>query len=137
MKKISILFSFIFLTIACKNNSSKENKQTFKTSFKSGKTVYNNYCIACHMANGEGVPKAFPPLAKSDYLMTDISRAIKIVKYGQQGEITVNGKVYNGSMTPLGLSNKEIADVLNYITNSWGNTNNNLITVNEVSSIER
>ncbi|RSK39265.1 c-type cytochrome [Mangrovimonas spongiae] len=140
MKKHPILLSVIFLIIACKNtasNNSLEEKPDFKTSLENGKIVYNNYCITCHMANGEGVPKAFPPLAKSDYLMIDIPRAIKIVKYGQQGEITVNGKTYNGSMTPLGLSDKQIADVLNYITNSWGNTNDNLITVNEVSSMER
>ncbi|WP_204345041.1 c-type cytochrome [Psychroserpens algicola] len=105
-------------------------------SMKRGKVIYTDFCVSCHMPNGKGVPKAFPPLAKSDYLMNNRIESIKSIKYGQSGEITVNGITYNGTMTPLGLEDSEIADVMNYITNSWGNSNSNLITAKEVSKIE-
>ena len=64
---------------------------------------------------------AFPPLAKSDYLMADVDRSIKIVIEGLSEEIEVNGQKYNGAMQPSGLDDKDIADVLNYVRNSWGN----------------
>lgn len=140
MKKHLSILCICLATIACKDskpNNTTINKEDLNISFKNGKMVYDNFCITCHMANGEGVSNAFPPLAKSDYLMENIPRAIKIVKYGQQGKITVNGKTYNGSMTPLGLSDKEIADVLNYVTNTWGNKNTYLITEKQVSNIQR
>ncbi|MDG5491530.1 cytochrome c [Psychroserpens sp. SPM9] len=116
------------------NKIQKDPKLT--ESMKRGKDVYTNFCVSCHLPNGKGVPKAFPPLAKSDYLMNNRIESIKSIKYGQSGEITVNGVKYNGTMTPLGLEDAEVADVMNYITNSWGNTNDKLITPEEVSKIE-
>jgi nitrite reductase (NO-forming) len=79
-------------------------------------------CFACHQAEGQGVPNAFPPLAKSDFLNADVDRAIDIVLHGKTGEITVNGKTYNSVMTQQMLSAEEIANVLTYVYNSWGNS---------------
>ena len=103
-------------------------------SIESGAEVYVEYCITCHMAEGEGVPGAFPPLAKADYLMADIERAIGIVKYGQQGEIVVNGVTYNNYMQEIGLEDEEVRDVMNYILNSWGNQYERAITLEEVQA---
>jgi nitrite reductase (NO-forming) len=86
-----------------------------------GKNIYGSTCFACHQASGQGVPGAFPPLAKSDYLNADVNRAIDIVMRGKSGEITVNGKKYNSVMTAQMLSNREIANVLTYVYNSWDN----------------
>lgn len=86
-----------------------------------GKNIYSSTCFACHQASGQGVPGAFPPLASSDYLNADVNRAIEIVLRGKTGEITVNGKKYNSVMTAQLLSNKDIANVLTYVYNSWGN----------------
>ena len=108
-----------------------------KASMARGKDIYVDFCVSCHLPNGKGVPKAFPPLANSDYLRKNREESIKAIKYGQSGEITVNGITYNGVMAPLGLENDEIADVMNYITNSWGNSNATLITEQEVSEIEQ
>ena len=44
-----------------------------------GKAIYSNTCLACHQANGEGLPNAFPPLAHSDILNSDVNNAIDIV----------------------------------------------------------
>ena len=68
------------------------------------------------------MPGTFPPLAKSDYLMTDKSRAIAAVLNGLTGPVEVNGQRYNGVMPPMGyLKDDEIADILSYVRQSWGN----------------
>jgi mono/diheme cytochrome c family protein len=147
MKIIIINLFLCFVLLGCNNTKKKEPISEFRTteiqqnpklmeSMVRGEDLYNNFCVTCHMPNGKGVPKTFPPLANSDYLMNHRSKSIKAIKYGLSGEITVNGETYNMAMTRLGLSNTEIADVMNYITNSWGNKNSILITEKEVSEIK-
>lgn len=86
-----------------------------------GKQVYMTTCFACHQSEGQGIESVFPPLAASDYLNADVDRSIKVVLQGLQGEITVNGETYNNVMPSQGLTDEEIANVLTYIYNSWGN----------------
>lgn len=86
-----------------------------------GKNLYARSCIACHQADGSGLGEAFPPLAESDYLNADERRAIDIVLRGLTGEITVNGKKYNSAMPAQVLNDDEIASVLTFVYNSWGN----------------
>ncbi|WP_420573246.1 PQQ-dependent sugar dehydrogenase [Kordia sp.] len=106
-------------------------------SLKRGKAVYNNVCAQCHLPNGKGVPSAFPPLAGSDWLSGKVVESIRSVKFGLKGEITVNGKKYNGVMLPLGLTNKQVADVMNYTSSSWGNTTKNFYTAKEVAKVRK
>ncbi|WP_436410111.1 copper-containing nitrite reductase [Polaribacter huanghezhanensis] len=113
--------------------STKE--KTLAQKMSDGKQVYMKTCFACHQATGQGIPNAFPPLAKSDFLNADVDRAIGIVKHGKTGEITVNGKKYNSVMTAQNITDVEIADVLTYIYNSWGNNKTN-VTVNSVSKVK-
>jgi mono/diheme cytochrome c family protein len=86
------------------------------------------------MHEGEGVIGAFPPLAGADYLLQKRTESIHAVKFGQKGEITVNGVKYNNIMLPLYLSDEEVADVLNYVLNSWGNKGE-FVTVEEVKAV--
>jgi len=87
-----------------------------------GEGLYATHCGACHQPAGQGLAGAFPPLAKADYLMADRSRAIETILKGRSGEITVNGVKYNALMPGMGhLSDDEIAAILTYVTNSWGN----------------
>ena len=86
-----------------------------------GKKIYMQTCVACHQATGAGIPGAFPPLAKSDYLNKDTNRAIKGVVKGLKGPITVNGKKFNSAMPAQALSDQQIADVMTYVYSSWGN----------------
>ena len=110
-----------FLLMWGVNWLSAEQEDGLQESMKRGEEVYSANCASCHQAMGEGVEGAFPPLAKTNYLK-DQRRAIDIILHGQEGEITVNGKKYNTPMIALGqLSDKEVADVLNYVSNSWGN----------------
>lgn len=115
------------------------NSQTaeLKSSIERGKDIYTDFCVTCHLPNGEGVENVYPPLAQSDYLKDNREASIKGVKYGQKGEIVVNGKTYNSFMAPMGLSDDEVADVMNYITNSWGNQEDKIITEEEVSKIKK
>lgn len=78
-------------------------------------------CAACHQATGRGLPNLFPPLAGSDYLNADKSRAIKIVIYGHQGEVLVNGVKFNNNMPAFPLGDHDVANVLTYVYNSFGN----------------
>ena len=100
----------------------------------SGKEIYSKVssgggmCVACHLPNGKGQPGAFPPLADSDWVLGDKERLIKISIHGLQGEIAVNGEKYVGVMQGFGqplaspLDDQQIADVLTYIRNEWGNS---------------
>ncbi|MCO4763525.1 MAG: nitrite reductase, copper-containing [Myxococcales bacterium] len=87
-----------------------------------GKRLYGSNCAACHQPGGAGLNSVFPPLAKSDYLMADADRAIGIIIRGKMGKITVNGKAYNGVMPAVRMSDDDVASVLTYVRNSWGNS---------------
>lgn len=112
---------------------SLQQDKELSESINRGKVIYADFCVTCHLENGEGVEYTFPPLAKSDYLANNREASIRGVKYGQRGEITVNGKVYNNTMMPMGLEDQEIADVLNYVMNSWGNSQESAVTAEEVA----
>jgi nitrite reductase (NO-forming) len=92
-------------------------------------------CFVCHQPDGKGVGDQIPPLAKSDLLMTDKTGAIRGVIQGRNGELSVNGKKYNGIMVPFGhLTDEQIADVITYVRNNWGNSGD-AATVKEVHDI--
>ena len=81
----------------------------------------------CHQPNGQGLPGVFPPLAKSDFLKKITDRKdrrewVEIILKGKQGKVTVNGKEFNGIMTPVaGLSDEDLATVMNFVANTWSN----------------
>jgi nitrite reductase (NO-forming) len=86
-----------------------------------GKRTDLTTCFACHQPEGQGLADQFPPLAKSDYLMADKDRAIRSVLRGLSGPIVVNGKPFNNSMPELPFNDDEVADVLTFVMNSFGN----------------
>lgn len=108
--------------------------KSFAEQMEFGKQIYGQTCIACHQAEGQGIPNAFPPLAKADYLNADVNRAIEIVLRGKTGEITVNGVKYNSVMTKQMISQEEVANVLTYVYNSWGN-NKTVVTTEMVKKV--
>ncbi len=88
-----------------------------------GKTLYENNCANCHQSNGTGLGKLIPPLRNSDYFKGNVHRTIWIIRNGQQGEITVNGQIYNQGMPPNPqLKPLEIAQITTYLYNIWGNS---------------
>ena len=124
-----LLFFFINLHLSSQDVKLVESLQR-------GSEIYFDFCVTCHMEQGEGVSNTFPPLAKSDYLMENRAESIRGIKYGQRGELIVNGVTYNGAMTPMGLEDEEIADVMNFILNSWGNSSKDKVTTEEVAAID-
>jgi nitrite reductase (NO-forming) len=108
--------------------------KTVPEQVKSGKELYGRTCFACHQSEGQGIPNAFPPLAKSDFLNANSDRAINAVLHGLSGEVTVNGKKFNNVMTSQNLTDEEVADVLTYVYNSWGN-NKTVVTSAKVKAL--
>lgn len=87
-----------------------------------GKRLFTSICAACHQPTGLGRPNLFPPLAGSDFLNADKNRAIQIVIFGRQGEVVVNGMKFNNNMPSFPLSDENVANVLTYVYNSFGNS---------------
>lgn len=108
-----------------------------KASIQRGSELYEEFCMQCHLPDGKGTDGVIPPLAGSDWLKNKRKECIHAVKYGQNGPIVVNGKKYNGTMAPMGLTDKEVADVMNYIMNSWGNKSSQMVTEEEVKQIKK
>jgi len=97
--------------------------RTLDERMATGGTLFTTHCSACHQANGQGLAGAFPPLAQSSYLVEKgAGAAVDAVLNGLSGPITVNGKDYNAVMPALAyLSDSDVADVVTYVMNSWGN----------------
>ena len=134
---MKLFFSFISIATIIQFIWLQQNKP-LKESITRGNEIYNDFCVQCHLDNGEGVAGIFPPLSNSDYLLNNIRESIYGIKYGMEGPITVNGELYDGIMVSQGLDNEEIADVMNYILNSWENSyNNEIITPSLVNEIKQ
>lgn len=115
--KLAVLLLFVlFINTELCAQTDEDSKSILR-----GKQLYEANCQACHMADGNGLAGVFPPLAKSDYLLESAARASQAILNGLNGAIIVNGVTYNGVMSAIPFSNQEVADVMNYIGNTWGN----------------
>ena len=132
--KSALLTYLCFCSIAFLNLQVQKSKSE---SIKNGAELYRDFCYRCHGFNGEGQLNLIPPLKSSDYLLNNIDLSIAGLKYGLKGEIIVNGKSYNSYMAYQGLENDEIADIMNYILNEWGNNSEEFITSARVDKVEK
>lgn len=107
--------------------------KTIEERVTRGKRIYDTSCFACHQMNGQGLPGAFPPLAKSDYL-NNKTKAISAVVHGLEGKITVNGKEFDSIMPAQILSDEDVANVLTYVYSAWGNSKK-VVTPAEVKAV--
>jgi mono/diheme cytochrome c family protein len=90
-------------------------------SITRGKQVYAEQCLACHQADALGVQGMNPPLVKTKFILGDKPTLVKIVLNGMKG-VEVEGEDYHGVMAPhADLTDQQIADVLTYVRNSFGN----------------
>ncbi len=136
-------------TIACSSPGNQEGSASTTPSepepettpavqtqaLEKGKTIYNQYCLACHQGDGNGVAGAFPPLTQTKWVAGDKATLISVILNGMQGEITVKGEVYNNAMPAHGfLSDEEIGAVLTYVRQSFGNDYSE-ITTEEVTEV--
>jgi mono/diheme cytochrome c family protein len=118
MKKITLTltgFALIVLALA-------QTGGNLKASIDRGKKVYDTYCLSCHMEDGNGVPRMNPPLAKTTWVTGDKKKLIAVILNGMDEEVQINGQAYSNTMAPHDfLKDDEIADVLTYVRNSFGN----------------
>ncbi len=118
MFKAQFKFSFfVLLTTMCYSiNGSAQNMQK-------GKKIYEQKCLACHQADGGGVPNMNAPLdGASNVVGKDIARLVRIIRYGYNERVALDGFYYSNAMTASpDLKDNEIADLLTYIRNSWSN----------------
>lgn len=125
-----LLLPLTVLFISCGGNSEKNEKSNtldsraeirLKQYQVQGAKIYSTYCANCHQQDGKGLASLYPPLAASDYLLENLPRAACIIKNGQTKEIEVNGVKYNQMMPGNPITNLEVAEVLTFIGNAWGN----------------
>ncbi|AQG79992.1 cytochrome C [Spirosoma montaniterrae] len=114
---MALLTATLLYSLSCQSDD-EIKRQRYITE---GILVYKNNCANCHQTDGKGLAALYPPLAGSDYLAKKDS-VICLIRYGQQGPIVVNGKRYNRPMPAQPqLSDLEIAELVTYIYNEWGN----------------
>ncbi|MEM9337296.1 MAG: cytochrome c [Bacteroidota bacterium] len=129
LSKLALLATVLFITSCGGETKSEKGAVELNSREKirlrqyqvQGAKVYTTYCANCHQQDGSGLAALYPPLAGADYLLENLPRAACIIKHGQAKEIVVNGVTYNQMMPGNPISNLEIAEVLTYITNAWGN----------------
>ena len=103
-----------------------------KASMTRGKALYETACLACHQADGSGVPNLNPPITKTKWVLGDKSKLIDIILKGMDEEIEVDGQYYSNTMPAhTHLKDQEVADILTYVRNSFGNKAS-AVTVSEV-----
>ncbi len=134
MRRIMVMGNVLFLLFI--TSAFIQTTYSFPNSIERGKEVYTTFCMNCHMADGKGMENAYPPVAKSDYLKRPVKDLINNVLKGESGELKVNGVLYNAIMPAQDyLTDGQIADVLNYVNNSWGNKNLKAITPEQVKKM--
>lgn len=113
---------FLLPLLAIQASAADKPKTPDAEQVKRGQAIYARTCIACHQPTGMGLPPVFPPLAGSEWVAKGTSVAVRNILHGMQGPVTVKGMNYNSMMPPvIGLKDAEIADVVTYVANSFGN----------------
>ncbi len=136
-----LIFSFIFSSCEQDKNGGRLDHLDKRTRIRlrqylvEGKRLYDIYCSNCHQKDGQGLARLYPPLKNSDYLLPNKEKVICGMRYGQQGEIIVNGISFNQPMPAnLNITDLEIAEIATYIYTEFADSVQ-IITINEVRDI--
>lgn len=119
--KLGIITGLLVVIAALTYSCQSENEIEFMRYYTSGQQLYTTRCQNCHGAKGEGLAALIPPLTDSVYLKANRPQLACYMQNGLHLPIMVNGKPFNGQMPPSNLSPVEIAEVLTYVENSFGN----------------
>ena len=146
MKRIVGVFLFFLICTflsSCdqKDQSNKYDHLDQRTKIRlrqylsEGKRLYNLHCANCHQVDGAGLARLYPPLKQSDYLISNRKESICGMRYGQKGEIIVNGISFDQEMPGvITLTDLEIAEIATYVYTELADTVQ-IITLNEVRDI--
>ena len=142
--KLTIFLWLSIALISCgspsKNNSGNALSETEKSTVQAmqehpGKRVYDQYCKACHMADGAGMRGMHPPLVNNKTVNGNTGKLIEVTMKGMSGKVVIDGVEYNGLMPPhTHLTNQQIADVLTYVRQNFSN-NSGPITPEDVARL--
>ncbi len=131
-KVLSLTFLLALVAMASAEDKNPPSAEVMKR----GQAVYSRTCIACHQPTGLGIAPVFPPLAGSEWVAMSPSIPVRNILHGMTGPVSVKGTVYNGMMPPVaGLTDGDIADVVTYVRNSFGNTGP-AVTEDDVKAIK-
>lgn len=135
---IAVALSFLFIQYSSAQTKPKAHAKApvaSAASIAAGKKIYLQYCLSCHMVDGGGVPNMNPPLIKTTYVLGDKVRLIKVVLNGFEQNVDIDGQSYTNNMPPQNmLKDQEIADVLTYVRNNFGNKAS-AVKVTEVKAV--
>lgn len=107
-----------------------------KASMQRGQAVYAANCLSCHQADGGGIPSMNAPLVKTSYVLGDSKKLVGIILKGMQG-VEIDGEEYRNIMPGFGhLTNQQIADVLTYVRNNFGNKAT-AVTLKDVAAVRK
>lgn len=120
MKAIIIISAFLVI-VGLIASCQTEQQVEFNRYYSAGAAVYQSHCQNCHGDKGQGLAALIPPLTDTAYLRKNRAVLPCALKLGVSGKITVSGKEFEGQMPATELSPIEIAEVLTYVTNSFGN----------------
>ncbi len=125
-KLIAIWFAALGIILISNCTSSKGQQ---------GEYLYNVYCAPCHMEDGNGLERLYPPLNQADFLAENQEHIPCIIRHGIEGKIIVNGVEFNEPMAGIeDLNDVEINNIINYINQAW---DNDIPTVNFKTTEER
>lgn len=120
---VAVLLAALSLTPAPSvGNPLVHEAELAQSNFEKGGELYLQNCAACHQSDGQGLPGAFPPLAKSDFIAANPAAVLEVTINGLQGKLVVNGQEYNNSMPAMSyLNDEDLSLIITYVLNSWGN----------------
>lgn len=130
MKKIFFLglLSLLLFSVAAQTKKPDKKpvaaspKSTLQTSISRGKIVYTASCLPCHQADGSGVPNMNPPVIQNSWVLGSKTVLIQQILKGSNGKVEIDGEKFHNTMPAQAhLTNQQIADVLTYVRNSFGN----------------
>lgn len=122
MRKILLICTSALAVVLMAAQTKPAQVKIPKKNMDSGKKVYDTYCMACHQADGSGVPRMNPPLTKTSYVLGDKKKLVQIVLKGMNEPVEIEGETYENVMSAHDfLTDQEVADVLTFVRNSFGN----------------
>jgi mono/diheme cytochrome c family protein len=142
VKTLKIIFMLTFLSVSAslfaqQKKKTAEQAPSLSSSIAAGMLVYKKNCLVCHMADGGGVQNMNPPLANTTYVLGAKDKLIKIVLNGFSERVEINDETYTNVMpAQKQLTDKQVADVLTYVRNSFGNKAS-AVTAAEVKAIRK
>jgi mono/diheme cytochrome c family protein len=119
--KLKLIGALILLIGAIVTSCQSDQEMEFNRYYTAGSLVYQQHCQNCHGDKGQGLQSLIPPLTDSTYLKNNKTKLACIVKNGLEGKVTINGRLFDDQMQGDDLTPLEIAKVLTYISNSYGN----------------